>query len=157
MFKDGDISTHPRMDVALDGNGDLLSCEGFFNRRAGWFGLIPFPVVDGNRMDVVCCVVIVIDLQLLVCSKTEHVRLIHASLLLHYNRLGWDIKTAAAKSVRNKHDHVGERPTTPGNKIFAEGWTRMGLCATRIGGHTNTSRLRQLTFELDSPSDHTYG
>jgi len=85
MLEHCDVAAHPRCTLH-DGNCDLFARERIpfitWCPRAGP-KTIPFAVVDWNRMDIVCCAVIIYNAQLLLSLNPDHVRQIHASFLVN--------------------------------------------------------------------------
>src|SRR2546427_752769 len=54
IIEDGDISLHPRMDVALHGDGNFGTREALHNRRRPrGLRFVPFAIVHGDGMDIV--------------------------------------------------------------------------------------------------------
>ena len=75
MLEDGDIAAHPRMNIALQGDGDLFASEGGVYTGARGLGLIPFAIVAGCGMYVMCRSVIIHNVELLIRTQPAHIQL----------------------------------------------------------------------------------
>src|SRR5437870_12682415 len=106
MLEDGDIAAHPRMNIALQGDGDLFASEGGVYTGARCLGLIPFAIVAGCGMYVMCRSVIIHNVELLIRTQTDNVRGMHATLLPHPDVLRRAINGAVYLCFRDKSHEV---------------------------------------------------
>src|SRR5882724_1365726 len=87
MLKNGNIPFHPRVNVALHRDGNLFSSESFFCFGSWRLSLVPFAVIDGNRMDIVGSRIVIHHFQTLICPHGHYMRFIHTALLMNNDRL----------------------------------------------------------------------
>src|ERR1700730_9115730 len=99
MFEDRNIAPHPWVDIALHRNRDLFAWKRFIDLRARRFSLVPFPIAAWHSMDIVASGIVVHHLQPLVGLQSQHVRLIHATLLLDNRGLARGIKHAVTQAI----------------------------------------------------------
>src|SRR5213596_3171014 len=102
----GDVAFHPRMHIALYWNRDFFTSERIFYLCAGLLRFVPLPIVSRDGMDVMRGRIPVDHFQLLIGVHGNHVRLVHAALLLYDRGLAWRIIGAIGQSVSHKDDYV---------------------------------------------------
>src|SRR2546430_12517426 len=96
MLKNGNIPFHPRVYAAFDGDGNLFSSESFLCCGPRQLSLVPFPVIDGYRMDIVGSWIVIHHFQTLICPHGHYMRFIQAALLMNNDRLTGRFESAVA-------------------------------------------------------------
>src|SRR5215831_17481384 len=137
MLEHCNVSPHPGMNVALYRNRNLFSWKRFFCFGSWRLRLVPLTVVGGYRMNIVGSGIVVHDLYPLVRLHSQHVRLIHATLLIENHGLIGGLEGLLSQPVRNKHDDILEAPNCIGNHFLAHDGSRMLFCTVWIGRHVD--------------------
>src|SRR5205809_4659998 len=133
MLEYSDVAFHPRMYIALHGNCDFFTSERIFYLCAGQFGFVPLAIVSRDGMNVVRGRIPVYHFQLLIGVHGDHVRLVHAALLLYDRGLAWRIIGAIGQSVSHKDDYVLQSTFSVGHNILRKHGSRVQLGAARVG------------------------
>src|SRR5712664_2797499 len=88
-----------------------------------------------HRIYVVRRDVAIHNVELLVGSHREDVRLIQAALLLDYGRLIGSIKSAVVQALSDEDDHVLQTAFRIGHDVLTQDWSRMLFGAAGVSGH----------------------
>ena len=136
------------MHIALHGNRDFFTSERIFYLCAGQLGFVPLAIVSRDGMNVVRGRIPVYHFQVLIGTHGDHMRLVHAALLLYDRRLAWRIIGAIGQSVSHKDDYVLQSTFSVGHNILRKHGSRVQLGAARVGGHADWFSFRYRTLEL---------
>src|SRR5262249_22124780 len=153
MFEDRNVAPHPWVDIALHPNRDLFAWKGFVNLRTGRFSLVPFHTVGWHSMDIVASGIVIHHLQPLVRLQSQHVRLIHATLLLDNRGLRWGIKRAVAQAISYEDDYVLQTAFRVGHDVLTQNWSGMLFGAAWVSCHIDGCGFGHSAVELHFTSD----
>ena len=144
---------HPRVHVALHRNRKFGPREDFHDcGRSGWLRFIPFAIVFRNGVNVVCGLIVVIHLELLASHHGDHMRRVHAALLIDGRGGGRNRERVLAHIVRNKHNDVCQA-CRPAPVTTSCSFIGVGCCdsAIRFSGHVNFVGARAAPSSLIVP------
>jgi hypothetical protein len=115
MIENTDVSVHPAMNIALDGDHDLGFYELAIERRiARSLAMIPLAIQVGHGMNVVGYGIGIDYLEGLIGLETNDARVKPAAALIDDNRCWWRRKVLTFKSLSYVDERIRE-PVTVGD------------------------------------------
>ena len=153
--ENGDVRLHPRMNVAFHRNTDLRVREHLIRRRASpGLRLVPPAINPGSGIHVVRGLVRVGHSQMLSLHQRNHVRYIHAAILVQRRRL-WNFKPVLREVAPQVDHHILQRAILSGHHVLPFYRRRMQLGAVGHRGHVDLPRPARHALKLNHARHRT--